>query len=32
MDKRLIIILRLNPITLQSDKAKDCDRHPPQYV
>jgi hypothetical protein len=32
MDKRSITILRLNTITLQNDKVKDCDRHPPQYV
>jgi len=32
MDKRYITILRLGVITLQNDKVKDCDRHPPQYV
>lgn len=25
-------ILRLSIITLQHDKVKDCDRHPPHYV
>jgi len=32
MDKRIIAILRLDIITLQHDKVKDCDWHPPQYV
>ena len=32
MGKRYITILRLSIITLQHDKVKDCDRHPPQYV
>jgi len=32
MDKRYITNLRLSIITLQHDKVKDCDRHPPQYV
>jgi hypothetical protein len=30
-DKRTTTILRLGVITLQHDKGKDCDRHPPQY-
>ena len=30
--KRDITIPRLRVITLQNDKVKDCDRHPPQYV
>jgi hypothetical protein len=32
MDKRTTTILRLGVITLQNDKVKDCDRHPPQYI
>jgi len=32
MDKRNTTILRLGVITLEHDKVKDCDRHPPQYV
>ena len=32
MDKRNITILRLGVITLQYDKVKDYDRHPPQYA
>jgi hypothetical protein len=32
MDKGYITILYLGVITLQNDKVKDCDRHPPQCV
>ena len=32
MDKRTTTILRLGVITLQHDKGKDCDRHPPHDV
>lgn len=32
MDKYNSTILHLGVITLQNDKVKDCDRHPPQYV